>query len=132
MNDIPQELDWVSELAKCDIKSAFDLLGTAVEKDVERYKALPRFRGQIEFSNDPNWSFSVVRHGIVMKMTVFSRVNDHIAITFSNSSHEALNVVPILTKTGHYKFQVEGEDDEPLFQWQLRRRALEPIFFGNW
>jgi hypothetical protein len=32
---------------------------------------------------------------------------------------------------GSRKFRIDGEEGEPMFEWQLRRRVLEPILFGN-
>jgi hypothetical protein len=131
MSDIPRELDWVSERAKCDIKSAFELLRQAVEKDVERYKALPGFRGQIEFSSDPDWLFSVSRRSNITMVAVFNRVNDHIEITFPAQTQPPLKAVPVLTETGCWKFRIDGQEGEPLFDWQLRRCVLEPLLFPN-
>jgi len=131
MNDIPQELDWVGERAKCDLKSAFESLRKAVEKDVERYNTLSGIRSHIEFSSEPDWLFSVSRRSGIMKVAVFNRASDCIEITVSASAQQSLRTVPVLTEAGQYKFRIEGEDGEPMFEWQLRRRVLEPLLFPN-
>jgi len=133
MKDIPQELDWVNERAKCDIKKAFEHLRQAVQKDVEQYNTQSGLQSHypIEFSSEPNWLFSVVRRSNLVKATVFNREGDHIEITLNAAAQQPLKAVPVLTETGHCKFRIEGEGDELLFEWQLRRRVLEPLFFAN-
>lgn len=133
MEEVPKELDWVNERVKCDIKNAFEYLRQAVQKDVEQYNTQSGFQShyKIEFSSEPNWLFSVARQSNVMKVTVFNRGNDHIEITVHAQADQTLKAVPVFTETGHCKFRIDGEEGESLFQWQLRRRVLEPIFFGN-
>ncbi|MGD0155305.1 MAG: hypothetical protein ABSB50_04360 [Terracidiphilus sp.] len=133
MKEIPRELDWVIERGKCEFKTAFEALRESVKKDVEQYNTQSGLltRYQIEFSSDPKWMFSVARRSNVMKCTVFRPVDDCIEIIVSAGTEQTLRVLPEFTEMGSRKFRIDGEEGEPMFEWQLRRRVLEPILFGN-
>jgi hypothetical protein len=132
METVRAELDWVSERIKCEVKIVFENLRQAVEKDVEQYKSQPNPQHHVEFENDGTWSFSAVRSlHFLKKAVVFHPAKDHIEITFSPDPKPMLKAFPVLTKEGHCKFSIEGEDGEEMFEWQFRRRFLEPILFDD-
>lgn len=128
MEEAPKELDWVNERAKCEIKSAFRSLQKAVQEDIDTYSALPGLHSPIEFSSDPDTFFSVSGKGHFTSIAVFHRANDHIEINFHA---QAIRAFPVFTEKGACKFRIDGEDGEPLFGWQLRRRVLESLLFTS-
>lgn len=132
MESAPKELDWVTERAKCEINAAFEDLRIAVEKDVEQCK-VQHGLSSVGFTSDPRWIFSVTRGQNSQRVAVFSSNSDFIEISIHvhGSSEETFKAVPVFTQDGNCKFTIEGEEGVCLFQWQLRRRALELVIFGK-
>jgi hypothetical protein len=132
MEDTPKELDWVSERAKCKIAAAFTDLLLAVKKDVDQYNAISNLTTnyQISMKEDPSgYGFTVSRNSNFVKTVIFIRTASSIDIaTGYPSGNRTLTAIPMLTESGRCKFEVDGKQFE---QWQLRRQALEEVFFAD-
>jgi hypothetical protein len=130
MEETPSELDWVNARADCELKTSFQKLRDAVEKDVELYNTkfeLQPPQSAVFQKRDEIPSFSVYRKMPAGILSVeFRSTFDHIEIQ-DHCGVQELKVTPLLTPNGRCKFQVVG--GEEVEQWQLRRKALEAIFF---
>jgi hypothetical protein len=129
MNETPNEPAWVEERAKCELKPAFASLQSAVERDVAEYNAIFKTIGNsgIALQNSAaHLDFSVYRKGELDGLVTFGVVGDHIAVR-DPWSVKTFDAIPVLTKDGRCVFRVSAEEIE---QWQLRRNALEGLFFG--
>jgi VCBS repeat-containing protein len=133
MDTTPNELDWVIERINCEVKKAFAVLHEAVREDVENYKSQAgHFASLVFFVSDGGWAFRVGKQASVQKIVTFESFKDHIAITSdATGTEQKLKVIPVLTQGGHRKFRIDGEEGEPLFGWQLRRRVLETALFDK-
>ncbi|HEX4032045.1 MAG TPA: hypothetical protein VHX20_16900 [Terracidiphilus sp.] len=131
--EVPVELDWVTERSKCEVKAAFESLQEGLAHDVEQYKVQPNFGGEISHAYEPNWMIRVSKRKYTHKAVVFKVKGDHIEMQHEGiEDSEAAKVFPILTENGCCKFRIiRGEAEETLLPWQLRRRALEPVLFGH-
>lgn len=129
MEETPEELDWVSRRADCELDGAFEKLSVAVEEDVSNYNSKSGLQSPhaLVFQKRKEYpTFSVYRPMYAGALNVrFYRKSDHIEIE-DECGAQMLSAKPLLTPNGRCKFQV-GEEE--LEQWQLRRKALEAIFF---
>lgn len=129
MEETPNELDWVNARANCESETVFEELSDAVEEDVKLYNS--RFNPQIAqapvFQKRKEFPvFSVYRRTLAGSVSVtFSRKLDLIEVA-DECGVQSLSAIPFFSDNGRCKFQVGGEEIE---QWQLRRKALEAIFF---
>lgn len=131
MEETPEKLDWVIKCADCELKEAFQKLGEAVEEDVNIYNSrfnLQGGRAVVFHTESISALFSVSRrtHAGTVNVVFHQKANE-IEIQ-DEPGAQSLNAIPVLTTNGRCKFQVNGEDME---QWQLRRAALEAIFFRS-
>jgi hypothetical protein len=131
--EIPEELDWVTERNKCELRAAFEKLQEGIARDVEQYKAQLNFGGETNHAYEPNWMITVSRRKFTHRAAVFMMRNDHIELKHEGLEDvQSAKVFPMLTEGGRCKFRVtKGQSEEVLLSWQLRRRALEPVFFGG-
>jgi hypothetical protein len=131
MEETPEELDWVNKRADCELEAAFRKLSEAVEKDVGTFNSRFQPKVGLEAVFKPREEFDTFsvhrrRNSDVLWVT-FRRKSKEIEIE-DECGVQTLNAIPLLTENGRCKFQVGGEELE---QWQLRRRALEAIFFRS-
>lgn len=122
---IPEDFDWVTARAECSLASVFELLKTAVGRDVDTRHAMPATGNGFAFVPEHN-TFLVIHSAPNERHTVkFTLESNAIAVTFDDK--------PILTGSvtlcddGVCRIAVEGQ---PVAGWQFRRRALERLFFG--
>ena len=113
----------------CTLASVFSELRFAVEGDVNKINAARHLEGDDAFTVktiEPN-GFVVyrVRHGSNKSVRLFLEA-DRIEIQddFTSQKHSAGIT---LTNEGRCKMRIAGEELE---QWQVRRMALETLFFG--
>jgi hypothetical protein len=136
LEETPEELDWVNKRADCELEIAFQQLGDAVQTDVELYNS--RFNLQnayaLVFQRDGTYPlFSVYRRTHAGHVSVaFHQKTNHIEIE-DQCGAQSLSAAPLLTTNGRCKFRVrvkvKEKEQELMEQWQLRRAALEAIFF---
>jgi len=123
--EVPENLDWVAVRAKCSISHVFDSLKDEVQKDVQAQNSLqnhPKFEVKIVGN-----SFTVISgDGGGIRAVVFALAGKTIQI--KNGDRQILFEAAItLNDTGECKLKV---DNKELESWQVRRRALEELFFG--
>lgn len=132
MTDNPAsvEFDWVTARAECSVYRAFKELLEGVKKDVDKRNSLRR-------DSDPKWSVKAIDE---KGFTVFREENTSFpsgaTIDFVLSEHgikvsdeKALKftVAVTLNDEGRCIFKAKNLERE---QWQVRRMALEDLFFG--
>jgi hypothetical protein len=129
MPEIPSELNWVEGRHKCSMPTVFKELQLGVQGDVDAVNALiikgimmrfsfvvsgKRFSVVCEVNYDPSGSVDFLLSG------------DEIII--SEDGVEKLRACLTLNNSGKCTLRI---GDEEMEQWQLRRRALESLFFSN-
>jgi hypothetical protein len=131
MATVPQELDWVKARATCSVLRAFNELRLGVEEDVKAANATPRP------SELPPLSFGVRSNTVGDYFIVFQQENAGARVEFNcqvdrmtiKNQNEEFSVTLTLNKEGRCKLRVD--DGEELEQWQVRRIALEKLFFDS-
>lgn len=138
MDDIPQELDWVKVRAACSLVKVFKELHTGAIQDVEQMNlehksnALKPSFGTTDGSagtvfmvfqeGTPHPGFSEAQS----RTGRFSLRDDRIEIRGVSCSVE-MTITLTINDKGRCKLRVGGQDLE---QWQVRKMALEDLFFG--
>jgi hypothetical protein len=132
-NDIPVNLNWVKERAQCSLGVVFKELEHGVDEDVRVLAGLyPDDPATFSIAKGAN-EFSVVfvrdrMNPRITKSVDFALGKD--AISVSNTHDGLMFTVGItLNNEGRCKLKTNKSDDE-LEQWQVRRMALEALFFG--
>lgn len=125
MKEIPTNLDWVSVRAKCEISHIFDSLKDEVQKDVTaQNSSTGNSKFSVQYAGD---SFTVLcADGGGVRAIVFALSGKTIQIKNGDRVH-LFSASLTLNDTGECKLKV---DNQELESWQLRRRALEELFFG--
>jgi hypothetical protein len=134
MNDsteVPSELNWVEARSECSIVRVFKALELGVKEDVDainaRIKKGVLMRFSIVHSGNGN-RFSVIRE---VNYDPAGSVDFHLSedeIKIARDNVLKIQAVLTLTNTGKCKLKADGEELEP---WQLRRKALEDLFFDK-
>jgi hypothetical protein len=128
-DNVPQELDWVDARAACSIGVMFKTLELGVHQDVERRVALLKPEEQKMFrviSKARRFSVVCESNEYETRSVDFSCTDREIAV--SSGGETKFTATISLTNSGQCKFVVNEQEVE---QWQLRRMALEDLFFGT-
>ena|SRR5579871_4857159 len=133
-DSIPEVFDWVKARAECSLLNVFKALELGVREDVDNIKGLINPKENIRFGvESSNRYFSVVRvdnpiTGIGWSVN-FRCLLEHITVNLGSDKGEELMFTASVTldNDGRCKLKV-GEEN--LEQWQVRRKALEGIFFA--
>jgi len=109
----------------------YEMIRQAIKEDVEKIKPLRAGSGSIFTFNTNGNKFSVIREG---KASLYSIVNfalsaDNKEILVTNGS-DVLQFKATLTLNdeGECRFKINGEAGDK-DSWQVRRKALEELFF---
>ena len=122
-----QEFDWVTARNECSLGTMFLRLRHGAEKDVE-------VRNGLREEDEPSkWAvksdgehFIVYRESrLGYRAVEFSRRQATIDIN-SDELKVSFSATLTLTDLGECKLVVNGEE---LYEWQLRKRVLEKLFF---
>ena len=135
MSTIPSRLHWVKELAACSVLEIFNALHGDAKVDVEeantarreRYPGYPNLPLFAVTPDEPRDYFVVHQQGNNTTAVRFSLQADRITIS---AYGEQYSVRPTLNDEGKCKLRINGEMEE-LEQWQVRRKALERLFFES-
>jgi hypothetical protein len=122
------DFDWVTARAQCSLSAAFERLKLEIESDV---KIRNERRGE-----DRHYSFSVVASGDSISVFVagnnirrravrFSLTVDAISVA-SEDAVVSFQATLTLNNERNCRFRIKGQEYE---SWQLRRMALEELFF---
>lgn len=133
MTEVPRDLDWIKERSACSLKQVFKDLKLGVSEDIRKINAIRNL-------DHPNSAYAervigpdgfAVSHPSLTGSVLFYLANDHIEIKIDkDSASQVLRATPILDDQGKCLLEIAGDKLE---QWQVRRRALEGLFFGsNW
>ncbi|MFP5276083.1 MAG: hypothetical protein ACLGPM_03125 [Acidobacteriota bacterium] len=129
MREIPRELDWVKERAACTLERMFALLHESVTEDIKRINTIRKFPEsdgfEISPSNDGK-AFTVKRAQAIKPVVIFSIESDCISVTGLEGATQEYRIS--LCDDGRCKLIEHGV---PLEQWQVRRAALEALFFRS-
>lgn len=128
---VPSELDWVKARAECSLYRVFKELLEGVKKDVEK-RNYYRQQGQ-----PSKWTvgaitsngFTVFREETTFKPsgeTIDFVLSEH-GIKVSNENETKFTATLSLNNQGRCVLKVGNAELE---QWQVRRMALESLFFG--
>ena|ERR1700735_1741601 len=126
--NVPQELNWVDARAECSVAEMFKSLELGVQEDVERRVSLLKPEEQTMFRAVSRMGrFSVVceSNEYEARSVDFSCTKKE--ITVSSGGEIKFTATVSLTNSGRCKLKV---NDAELEQWQVRRMALEDLFFG--
>lgn len=118
--------NWVVERAKCSLEGVFKKLELQVRDDV---KEINQLRPDHQYIFTPNnVRFSVTSHtGISVDFSLTSK-----AIVISNNDNVLFEATLTLNDDGDCRINLKGKNgqqENELQFWQVRRRALEPLFF---
>lgn len=127
--EIPITLDWVRELSLCSIPQVFKQLYLDVKEDVEAIngaKGLTTHNCFDVVENSTGSVFTVFqRNADAGREVTFKRGDDEMRVDRKNGP--SFTITLTLNNEGRCKLRV---DDEELEQWQVRKMALEGLFFG--
>ena len=123
MSEIPRDLDWVKEKAACSLAKVFKEIQAGVEQDIKNMNA--SLQGK-DFGISPESTGFVVHHLNLSKSVLFYPESDHIRI-MNQVTNEDYRVTLTLNVEGRCKLLIAGDELE---QWQVRRKALEALFFS--
>jgi hypothetical protein len=126
------DFDWVTARAECSISRMFVRVQSQVKADVERRNALlsahERLKFLVEVHSDSE--FSVKREGTGQEEpgTVRFRRNESDIAIASNDGTLKLTVTLTVDHLNECRLVLNGEHVD---EWQLRKLALESLFFGR-
>jgi hypothetical protein len=136
MNNIPDNLDWVTTRNECSAAKVFETLKLEIEKDIEirndslRPGQKERYRFDMAISAD---GFSVYVDGITKgrRSIIFTISEDQITVRVKNQYDESVlfNAEPTVCNDGKCRLKVDKQDYE---LWQVRKMALEGLFFAKY
>ncbi len=118
--------DWVTNRANCSLRDAYTRAKTDVQQDAVIMNTLAQ-REVFQFK-DNGEAFSIfVKNDAAHAPTVeFKLSGDCIVISFDGK--ELVKATVTLNDTGKCTLVVDGKEIE---DWQFRKMALEPLFFGK-
>jgi hypothetical protein len=127
--NVPQELNWVDARAECSLAEMFKSLELGVHEDVERRVSLLKPEEQIMFhAVSRARRFSVVCESNEFEPRSVDFCSTDKELTVSSGGEIKFTATVSLTNSGRCKLKV---NDTELEQWQVRRMALEDLFFGS-
>ena len=130
MTNIPAKFDWVNARSACSLDQAFEELRLGVEEDIKAINTLRKYSDETGYRLTRNNSgdvFNVRRNGSVKPAVTFSIRANQIEIADDASSRKHF-VDLTLNDEGRCKLKIGDEEFE---HWQVRRRALEKLFFPS-
>jgi hypothetical protein len=130
MNGVPVELDWVQKRAACSLEKVFKELAVEIEDDVRAINQFPRWPHEepIESGLNRDGSILFVRRGQSVRPVVKLILGQTRIEIIDEVSNQTLSVTLTLNDEGRCKLRIGTEELE---KWQVRRRALEALFFGR-
>lgn len=126
--------NWVQARGGCSLSASFQVLREMIDNDVKAANALKRHSLVFELNVQAAGKLIVIRHhdigGIDDSATVvFEMLADKITVSARTAAASAVlfSMAPFLNEDGECRFGVNGQDLE---FWQVRRMALEDLFFA--
>lgn len=127
------EINWVNERAKCSLAQMFEQLKADVQSDIDaRSKLLPQNTGfEFKLISSQQNRFAALKEDahdtFANRSIVFVLENSAIKVLDgANKGAEIMKATITFNDFGECKFMVNEKERE---SWQLRRDALEHLFF---
>lgn len=130
MEEVPHELDWVKERASCTIQKMFSQLQLAIDEDIKsinQIRKLPEHSAFETSMSSDGESFLVKRSEAIRPFVRFAIEGDSIKVS-DDAGALKLEYRIILSNEGRCKLTEHGSELE---QWQVRKTALEGLFFPS-
>jgi hypothetical protein len=127
--DAPKD-DWVSKRSRCSFPNVFKDLKVQVQEDVKTRNGLRPNYAPYEFSVTDNGNdFTVVLQAKDFKSSVIFSLAEHAIVVNDDAGKNKFEVALTFNDQGECRLHV---DEKELELWQVRRKALEELFFhGN-
>jgi hypothetical protein len=132
MSTIPRQLDWVTRRADCTVAKVFNELCDAIRDDViavNSTKGLHENPFRAELHSTGTMIHIGQANNIPRKVVAIGVTQDQIVADQEWNGGETWKVTVGLNDEGRCTLRLE--DGTELEQWQFRKRALEPLFFGR-
>jgi hypothetical protein len=125
--ETPQKLDWVRERNACSLNTAFYSLKQDVQEDVrKRNEQLPAGNCyRLDFSSHET-AFTVITKRTDPPKSIVFRLTDKVISVEDGDGTIIFQAGATLNDQGRCLLQIDGKEYE---SWQVRRKALEELFF---
>ena len=128
-----EEFNWVKAREECSVIKAFLHLRHGVEEDLQNIKALSKGSGRVFDFTQQGESFTVFEGVRPIRTVTFSMDESRTRILIEQDNGDGrspatLSVALTLNKEKQCRFLL-GEEE--LEGWQLRKKALERLFFSR-
>jgi len=121
------KFDWVTERSSCSLPKVFKDLRSQVEADVKTRNALRPNNSPYEFSVAENGDdFTVLLEAKDVNRSVIFSLADHAILVRDDKGNQMLEITVTFNDVGKCRLNVNKEEHE---LWQVRRMALEKLFF---
>ncbi|MGB6686324.1 MAG: hypothetical protein WBE76_00610 [Terracidiphilus sp.] len=127
---IPLELNWTKLRAKCSASAMFKNLQLGIENDIATFNSIPMRYPHEGFASgltSDGSTFIVARRERIGPRVVFFIKGEKIEIRDEVTTKNYVASVT-LNDEGRCKLKIEDREME---LWQVRRLALESLFFGD-
>jgi hypothetical protein len=128
VSDAPK-FDWVTQRSQCSFPAIFKDLKLKVEDDVKTRNGLRPGNAPYEFSvtDGGNDVTVLLKAGDFHKSVLFS-LAEHAIVVKDDAGNKVFEVTLTFNDQGECKLHVDEKEVE---LWQLRRMALEDLFFHS-
>ena len=124
------KFDWVTERSSCSLPKVFKTLRLQVEEDVKSRNALRPNNSPYEFSIAENaGDFTVTLQAKDVRQSVIFSLGEHAISVRDDKGNPMLDVSLTFTDEGKCRLNVNDQQRE---LWQVRRMALEELFFRGY
>jgi hypothetical protein len=121
------KFDWVTERSLCALPKVFKALRLQVEEDVKTRNALRPNNSPYEFSVAENGDdFTVLLKAKDVHRSVVFTLAEHAILVREDKGDPMFDVTATFGDEGECRLEVNGEERD---LWQVRRMALEGLFF---
>ena len=124
------KFDWVTERSSCSLPKVFKTLRLQVEEDVKSRNALRPDNSPYEFSLAENaGDFTVRLESKDLHQSVTFSLSEHAMSVRDDKGNPLFTVTLTFTDEGKCRLNV---NNQPRELWQVRRMALEELFFRGY
>jgi hypothetical protein len=131
MNEEGKNFDWVTALSECSLSVVFEELRQQVKGDVDKAQSQRPKQAHygFRFVSTSTKSFSVLVEGNKIRGTIwFENTGKEISVRGENDFPK-LSATVTLNKDRECRIRIDGQEYE---LWQMRRMALETLFFYDY
>lgn len=126
----PPKFDWVTERSSCSLPKVFKTLRVQVEEDVKSRNALRPNNSPYEFSiAEKAGDFTVRLESKDLRQSVIFSLSEHAISIRGDKGNPSFTVTLTFTDEGKCRLNVNNQQRE---LWQVRRMALEELFFRGY